>query len=149
MLTPDNSRVFRILHVEDNPADVRLLREVLRFWEVPHSIHVAQDGAEALDYLAQTGDEPAAPRPDLVLLDLNLPKIHGFDVLAEVKADPKLRSIPILVLSSSASAIDISRAYECRANCYIEKPTEFEEYFRVINTLRHFWFGLAQLPSRP
>jgi two-component system, chemotaxis family, response regulator Rcp1 len=131
----------RILLVEDNPGDVRLVRESLRESGLPHRLAVAMDGVEALERLR--GPE----RPDVMLLDLNLPRKDGREVLAEVKSDPGLRSIPVVVLSSSDAQDDVSAAYALHANCYVTKPVDLDQFLDVVATIQRFWMGVAKLPA--
>lgn len=140
------SRSLRILLVEDSPSDVRLIREALKGTPVPVQITIARDGVEATDYLQQA-DRGLATRPDLILLDLNLPRKNGREVLAEVKGSPTLRQIPVLVMTSSRSDDDISTAYALNANCFITKPGDLEEYQNVVKAIEDFWFVTATLPD--
>ena len=139
-------KVLKILLVDDSPSDVPLTREALKDSPVPIQITVARDGVEAIDYLHQAklgfGD-----RPDLVLLDLNLPRKNGREVLAEVKSSPALKQIPVVVLTSSNSEEDISEAYSLNANCYITKPADLSEYVNVLKAVEDFWFFTATLPE--
>lgn len=136
-----------ILLVEDNPGDVRLTQEALREGKILHRLQVAADGAEALAMLRRQGEHAGAPRPDIVLLDLNLPGKSGREVLAEIKADEELRRIPVVILSSSAAEQDILKAYELQANCYITKPMNVEQLVRVVKAIEHFWFSVVKLPG--
>jgi CheY-like chemotaxis protein len=137
-----------ILLVEDNPGDVRLTQEALRDAKVCNRMHVARDGVEALEFLRRTGAHKDAPRPDLILLDLNLPRKDGREVLADVKADPELRRIPIVVLTTSKAEEDILRAYNLNANCYITKPVDFEQFVHVVKSIEAFWLTIVKLPPR-
>ena len=139
-------RSLRILLVEDSPSDVRLIREALKDASVPIQITVARDGVEATEHLTQS-EYGGAVRPDLVLLDLNLPGKNGKEVLAEVKASPNLKQIPVLVMTSSRSDEDIAEAYSLNANCYITKPSDLQEYVHVIRAIEDFWFLTATLPD--
>jgi two-component system, chemotaxis family, response regulator Rcp1 len=139
-------RTVEILLVEDNPADVRLTREVLDDDGGTH-LNVVGDGEEAMAFLRREGDYAHCPRPHLVLLDLNLPKKDGREVLEEVKADSLLCKIPVVVLTTSAAESDISRSYELHANCYITKPLDLDEYFDVVGSIKNFWLANARLPS--
>ena len=147
MHTYETPRTIEVLLVEDNPGDIRLMREA--FWEVDvrHCLHTAADGEEAMRFLRRAGDFSRAPRPDLIVLDLNLPRKDGREVLAEVKQDPALRHIPVVVLSSSTAEGDISSAYDLHANCYVSKPVDFEEFIRVVQSIEAFWFTTARLPG--
>lgn len=143
---PD-SRPVEILLVEDNPGDVRLTREALREGKVRNNLSVAQDGVEALAFLRREGAYAEAPRPDLILLDLNLPKKDGREVLQEIKTDAGLRYIPVVVLTSSQAEKDILRAYDLHANCYVTKPVDFEQFSQVVQTIENFWFTVVKLPA--
>ena len=138
---------LEVLLVEDNPGDVRLTLEVFKESNLATQIVVVKDGVEALAYLYQEGVYQDAKRPDLILLDLNLPRKDGREVLAEVKRNPHLRRIPIIVLTSSDSGQDIQQAYDLHANCYIAKPVDFTQFIQVVRLLKEFWFTVAQLPS--
>ena len=137
---------LRILLVEDSPSDVRLVREALKETGIPVQVSVARDGVEAMDYLHQA-ESGLANRPDLVLLDLNLPRKNGREVLAEVKASPGLKQIPVLVMTSSRADEDILQAYTLNANCYITKPADLQEYVNVVRAIEDFWFLTATLPD--
>ena len=136
----------QVLLVDDNPADVGLTREALAGGR--HQCHITDlpDGEEAVAFLQRTGPHANAIRPDLVILDLNLPKKDGRAVLTEIKADLKLRTIPIVVFSTSCSMLDISRSYQLGANCYISKPGNLDGYFSAVHSIEEFWFGSASLP---
>ncbi len=136
----------KILLVEDSPSDVRLIREAMKQTPFAVQITVAQDGVEATDYLHQVEKE-LAPRPDLILLDLNLPKKNGREVLADVKSSPNLKGIPVLIMTSSRADEDVSQAYALNANCYITKPGDLEEYVNVVRAIEDFWFVTATLPD--
>lgn len=137
-----------ILLVEDNPADTRLTREALRDAKIHNRLHTVADGIEALKFLRREGEYAQSPRPDLVLLDLNLPKKSGREVLAEVKADPALRAIPVVVLTTSQSDEDILRSYDLHANCFITKPVDFTQFTTIVNRIEEFWFSIVRLPPR-
>ena len=137
---------IEILLVEDNPGDVRLTREVLREGKVRNNLHVVGDGVEAMSFVYRQGVYANAPRPDLILLDLNLPKKNGREVLAELKSDLLLLSIPVVVLTTSDAEEDVLRAYECHANCYITKPVDFDQFVRVVRSIEDFWFTVVRLP---
>jgi CheY-like chemotaxis protein len=140
-------QMAHILIVEDNPGDQRLIQEALRETQVNHTNAVARDGVEALDYLFRRGPFATAPCPDLILLDLNLPKKNGRDVLAAIKADANLLRIPVVVFSSSSAPQDVASAYQLHANCYVTKPTDLEELFLAIGWIAKFWLGTAALAS--
>ena len=139
---------MNILLVEDNPADMRLLREALAERRVDAALHWAADGAAALGFLRRQGRHAEAPAPDLMLLDLNLPGIGGKEVLAEVKRDAALASVPVVVLSSSAARHDVLDAYREHANAYMVKPTDFEDYLVLAGRIADYWLGGVLLPTR-
>jgi two-component system, chemotaxis family, response regulator Rcp1 len=136
----------QILLVEDNPGDVRLAIEALRYMTILNQLHVVQDGVEAMSFLRREGRFAGIPRPDLVLLDLNLPRKDGREVLAEIKQDVDLKRIPVVILTSSAAEQDVLQAYNLYANCYITKPLELEQYLRVIRSIEDFWLAVVKLP---
>jgi two-component system, chemotaxis family, response regulator Rcp1 len=136
-----------LLLVEDNPGDIRLTRESLKEWGIPNRLHVVEDGLEALAFLRREGSYADAPRPQLILLDLNLPKMNGHRVLEEIKKDPDLRQIPVLILSTSSADLDIFHAYDNHANCYITKPLQYNQFGRVIDAIGQFWAQIAKLPT--
>jgi chemotaxis family two-component system response regulator Rcp1 len=136
-----------ILLVEDNPADVILTREAFKESKIINTLNVAIDGEEATDYLRKQGKFKHVETPDLVLLDLNLPKKNGHSVLAEVKADRQLKSLPIIILSTSASDDDILNSYNNHANCYITKPTDFRQFLVVVKSIEDFWLKIVKLPQ--
>ena len=135
-----------ILIVEDNPADVRLTREALKEANVRNNLTVASDGEEAIAILRKEGRFAGAGRPDLILLDLNRPKKDGREVLAEVKADPRLRRIPIVVLTTSDDEEDIIMTYDLHANCYVTKPADLDQFGAIVRSVKDFWFTIAKLP---
>jgi CheY-like chemotaxis protein len=135
-----------ILLVEDNPADVRLTREALKEGKVRNELNVVPDGVEALSYLRQEGKYRDARRPDLVLLDLNLPRMDGREVLREVKSDERLKTIPIVVLTTSAAEQDVARSYGLHANSYVTKPVDLDEFIAVIRSIEDFWLTIVTLP---
>ncbi len=139
--------LIRILLVEDSIADVELTLEALEDAKFANEVHVVRDGAEALDYLFRRGEHTNSTRPDLVILDLNLPKVSGQEVLAELKADPVLRRIPVAVLTTSAAEIDVVRSYDLGANCYLTKPVDVEQFVGVVQSIEHFWLGIVRLPQ--
>lgn len=136
-----------ILLVEDSPADVDLTREALEDAKVRNTLHVVSDGVAAMEFLRQEGDYADAPRPDLILLDLNLPKKDGREVLADVKADPALRRIPVVILTTSEAEQDILRSYDLHANCYVTKPVDLEQFISVIKSIEKFWLVIVKLPD--
>ncbi len=141
-------RAVDILLVEDSPGDVRLTIEALKEGKVRNTLNVTRNGVEALDYLFKRGKFKDATRPDLILLDLNLPKKDGREVLAELKADPDLRRIPVVVLTTSRAEDDIRKTYDLHANCYITKPVDMNEFINVVKAIDSFWFAIVQLPER-
>jgi two-component system, chemotaxis family, response regulator Rcp1 len=141
-------RPIEILLVEDNTGDVLLTREALREGHVRNNLSVAKDGAEALAMLRRAPEYGEAPRPDLVLLDLNLPKLDGQQVLAEMKGDPDLRRIPVVVLTTSKSEEDVLRSYDLHANSYITKPVDFDQFMTVVQSIKEFWLSIVTLPGR-
>ena len=138
---------IEILLVEDNAADVRLTKEALREGKVHNRLTVARDGVEALEVLRRVGKHADAPRPDLILLDLNLPRKDGREVLAEIKADDDLRRIPVVVLTTSSAELDIVKSYDLHANCYINKPVDLDKFFDVVKTIDEFWLTVVRLPK--
>jgi len=137
---------IEILLVEDNPGDARLTREALAMSTIRHQLHHARDGEEAIEFLRREGAFAGAPQPDLILLDLNLPRRHGREVLEDVKRDSRLKHIPVIVLTSSQAEEDIMRSYQLHANCFITKPADFEDLNKVVQGIEHFWFTLVTLP---
>jgi chemotaxis family two-component system response regulator Rcp1 len=137
---------IQILLVEDNPGDVRLTVEALRGAKVANELHVVGDGEAAIDFLRRRGEYCDAPRPDIVLLDLNLPRLEGREVLADIKSDPDLAKIPIIVLTSSSSDKDIQQSYALHANCFVTKPVDFTEFIEAVRSLEGFWLKIVRLP---
>ena len=137
---------IEILLVEDSPADVLIAREALSEAKLMNTIHVAEDGVEAMDFLHQRGKFASAPRPDLILLDLNLPRKNGREVLAEIKVDENIKHIPVVVLTTSRDEEDILKSYNLHANCYVVKPVEFESFVKAVQSIQHFWFSIVTLP---
>jgi CheY-like chemotaxis protein len=144
-----DAEAIEVLLVEDSPGDVRLTREAFKDAKVHISLNVASDGAEAMDFLNREGEHANAPRPDLILLDLNLPKKDGREVLEEIKESPTLKSIPVVVLTTSASEGDILRSYKLHANCYITKPVGLDGFLEVVKSIDSFWLTVVKLPSEP
>ena len=134
--------------VEDNPGDVRLTVEALKEAKVRNNLHTVEDGVEALAFLRREGRYAEAPRPDLVLLDLNLPKMNGREVLAEIKEDPDLRRIPVVILTISQAEQDIVKSYNLHANCYITKPVDLDQFLEVVKSIENFWLTMVMLPPR-
>ena len=139
-------RPINILLIEDNPADVRLTREALTEAKVLNTLHVMADGVAALAFLRREGRHADSPRPDLILLDLNLPKKDGREVLAEIKMDDALNLIPVVVLTTSSAEEDIMRTYKLHANAYVTKPVDFKQFLRVISAIEQFWLAVVTLP---
>ncbi len=137
---------IEILLVEDNPGDVRLTREALKDGKIINKLHVAEDGVEALAFLRREGKYHNAVRPELILLDLNLPKKDGREVLAEIKADVALKRIPVVILTSSAAEQDIVKSYNLHANCYVTKPVDLDQFINVVKSIEHFWLSVVKLP---
>jgi chemotaxis family two-component system response regulator Rcp1 len=142
-----NVRPIDILLVEDSPGDVRLTTEALKRGRVSNTLHVVGDGEQAVDFLKRRGAYAQAPRPGLILLDLNLPIMDGREVLAEIKADPDLRRIPIVVLTTSKADEDIARTYDLHANAYITKPVDYQQFMSVVGQIEAFWLTVAELPG--
>jgi len=139
--------IMDVLLVEDNVGDARLAQEAFRTPEQPINLHIVGDGVEAMGFLRQEGDYVHVPRPNLIFLDLNLPKMDGREVLAKIKADENLKSIPTIILTSSDLDADIQYCYENNANCYLKKPTDWDTFDHVVRAVNSFWFGLAKLPK--
>ncbi len=145
-MTRHNGRAVEILLVEDNPGDVRLTREAFREGKIRNNLYVAEDGVEGMAFLRREGKYADAVRPDIILLDLNLPKKNGIDVLAEIKTDEELKRIPVVILTTSVAEQDVLRSYDQHANCYIVKPVDLEQFLRVIQTIEDFWVTIVKLP---
>lgn len=143
----NSSGPIDILLVEDNPGDVRLTREALKDSKVHNTLHVAADGVEALEYLRREGKFSAMTRPDLILLDLNLPRKTGIEVLAEIKADERLKRIPVVILTTSSAEEDIVKSYNLHANCYITKPVDLTQFINIVQSIENFWFTIVKLPN--
>lgn len=144
----DNMRPIEILLVEDSPSDVRLTREALSEGKILNTLSVVTDGIEALEFLRKLRQFVDSPRPDLILLDLNLPRMDGREVLREIKEDSDLKRIPVVVLTTSAAESDVDRAYELHANAYIKKPVDLIQFFETIRTLEDFWLAVVTLPVK-
>jgi two-component system, chemotaxis family, response regulator Rcp1 len=138
----------KILLVEDNPADVGLVQEAFDDGRLQYELDVASDGVAALNYLRHTGVFRSAPEPDLILLDLNLPRKDGREVLSEIKADPHLRKIPVIILTTSDDEADVHRAYGLHANCYLTKPVDFDDFLRKVRSIEEFWLTFVRLPHK-
>lgn len=140
-------KLTEILLVEDNPGDVRLTQEVLREGKILNHLSVVSDGVQAIEFLKKQGQFAHSPRPDLILLDLNLPRKDGWEVLAEIKSSPNLKRIPVVILTTSQAEEDILTAYDSYANCYIPKPIDLEQFIRVVRSIEEFWLSIVKLPS--
>jgi CheY-like chemotaxis protein len=140
---------MEVLLIEDNPGDVRLTREAFRDAETPIHLHVASDGVEAMAFLGRQGPHANAPRPDLILLDLNLPRVDGREVLAHIKEDDGLKSIPTIILTSSQAETDIERSYQLQANAYLCKPLQLDQFETLVMSTSDFWLTKVKLPRRP
>ncbi|MBL8016652.1 MAG: response regulator [Ignavibacteria bacterium] len=140
-------KTLQVLLVEDNEGDVRLVKEAFNESKIDKVFSVAKDGEEALNYLYRRGKYAESVRPDIILLDINLPKKNGFEVLENIKKDDDLKRIPVIMLSSSSSEDHISKSYDLSANCYVTKPVDFDEYTQTVKTIEDFWFQMAKLPG--
>jgi CheY-like chemotaxis protein len=144
--TTKTGRPIEILLVEDSPSDILLTKEALNEAKLSNRLHLVDNGVDALAFLRKQGQFVGAPRPDLILLDLNLPRKDGREVLAEVKADPDLCMIPVVVLTTSQDEQDIARVYGLHANCYVSKPVDFNQFTRIVHAIETFWFQVVTLP---
>ncbi len=142
------ARPIEILMVEDSPTDAELAMKALQHSKIANNVNHVLDGVQAMSFLHRKGTYASAPRPDLILLDLNLPRKDGREVLAEVKADPALKTIPVVVLTSSPAEQDVIRSYELNANCYITKPVDFTQFMEVIKSIHSFWLAVVTLPCK-
>lgn len=140
-------RPMEILLVDDNPGDVRLTAEALKDGEVENRLHTAKDGMEAIAFLRRKGRYTDAPRPDLILLDLNMPRMNGRQVLAEIKEDSALKHIPVVILTGSREMDDVVKTYDLHANCYVTKPIDFEQFIMMVKSITDFWLTIVRLPS--
>ena len=148
MTEPLPGRQIEVLLVEDDPGDVLMTKEAFEDYKLKNQLHVVNDGAEAMDFLRQQGDYADAPRPDLVLLDLNLPRMDGREVLQAIKSDPGLASIPVVVLTTSEAEEDVLRSYSLHANAYVTKPVDFERFIDVVRRIDEFFVTVVRLPTR-
>jgi chemotaxis family two-component system response regulator Rcp1 len=142
-----NLKSIDILIVEDNPGDARLMKEVLKGKMYFNSINIVKDGLEAMNFLHKKGEFSTMPLPDLIFLDLNLPKIDGREVLAKIKSDDVLKHIPVVVMTMSQAEEDILKSYNLHANCYVTKPIDLDQFVKVVESLEDFWFSIVKLPS--
>lgn len=147
-MTLGDNRQVQILLVEDNPADARLTQEAIRDTEFRYQLHLAEDGEEAMEFLHQEGEFADVPRPDLILLDLNLPGMDGREVLAEIKSDDDLGSIPVVVLTTSTAQQDLLYSYGLRANSYVNKPIDRDRFNDMIKSVMEYWINISTLPGR-
>lgn len=145
-MTQTSAKPIEILLVEDNPGDVRLTREALKESKVLNNLHTAIDGVDALEFLQRKGEYVNAVRPDIILLDLNLPRKDGRELLADIKTDPDLRRIPVVILTTSKAEDDITQTYDLHANCYITKPVDLDQFIKVVKSVEDFWFTIVKLP---
>ena len=140
-------KLVEILLVEDNPADIRLTQVAINKSKIANNLYIVKDGVEAIDFLRKQGDHKDAVRPDLILLDLNLPKKNGFEVLKEIKEDEDLKRIPVVILSISDAEEDLLKTYNFHANCYIKKPVDINEFEKIVKSIGNFWFTIVILPE--
>ena len=148
-MNSDQGRPIEILLVEDSPSDTDLTVEALKDFKVRNHVNIVEDGVQAMQFLRRQGPYAQAPRPDLIMLDLNLPRKDGREVLADIKADGDLKTIPIVVLTTSRAEQDILRAYQLNANCYINKPVDFNQFLDVVRSIESFWLFVVTLPPAP
>lgn len=142
------SNLVEILLVEDNPGDARLCEEALKESKVLNNLHIVKDGQEALDYVFKKNQYENAVTPDLIILDLNLPRVDGKEVLANIKNDENTKTIPVVILTSSKAEEDIVKTYELHANSYITKPLDFDQFIEIVKQINQFWFGIVKLPTK-
>jgi CheY-like chemotaxis protein len=147
-MSPEDTRAIDVLLVEDDPGDVLMTREAFEDNKVANNLYVVNDGVTAMEFLRKEGEHAGAPTPDLVLLDLNLPRMDGLEVLAELKVDPELRRIPVVVLTTSEAEEDVLRSYSLHANAYVTKPVDFSRFIEVVRRIDEFFVSIVRLPSR-
>lgn len=140
-------KLLRILLIEDSKSDAVLIQETLSESKFLNELHIVRDGVEATDFLYKRGNYTGAPRPDIILLDLNLPKKNGRELLAEIKADESLMTIPVVILTTSSNEADILKSYQLHANCYLVKPVELDQFIEVVKSIENFWLAFVELPS--
>ena len=145
-MSPLAAKPIEILLVEDNPGDVRLTKEALKDARVANNLHITIDGVEALAFLRKQGKHAAVPRPDLILLDLNLPKKNGREVLEEIKKEEALRHIPVVILTTSQAEQDVVESYRLQANAYVTKPVDLDQFLKVVSSIEQFWLEIVKLP---
>ncbi|WP_335998758.1 response regulator [Halorientalis halophila] len=145
-MTPEQQTPIEVLLAEDNPGDVKLTEKAFERGNVINNLNVVNDGVEAMSYLRQEGEYEDSPRPDLILLDLNMPRMDGKEVLAEIKEDPDLKRIPVVILTSSEAEEDIINSYDLHANAYLTKPVDFDGFLEVVNTIEDFWLTVVKVP---
>jgi CheY-like chemotaxis protein len=145
--TAEGTRTVEILLVEDNAADVRLIKETFKDFKISNNLSVAKDGVEAMAFIKKEGVFSGAPRPDVILMDLNLPKKSGFEVLVELRQIPVLKRIPVVILSTSDSEQDILKSYDLHANCFVTKPVGLDEFIKIVMSIEDFWLSIVKLPS--
>jgi CheY-like chemotaxis protein len=148
MNNPASCGPVEILLVEDNPGDIRLTQEALKEGKIYHNLRVAKDGEEALAMLRRQGEYASLSHPDIIFLDLNLPKVDGRDVLARIKEDDELKVIPVVVLTSSEAEADILKVYNLHANCYVTKPVDLDQFMIVVRAIENFWMTIVKMPTR-
>lgn len=148
MALDTNSGMIEILMVEDNPADIRLTKEAFKDAKMLNNLHVVNNGEDAMAFLHRHGNYVNTPRPDLILLDLNLPKKDGREVLAEIKKDPDLKRIPVVILTTSDDEKDVMKAYNLHVNAYIKKPVDLEQFMRIVEAVEEFWLSVVKLPPK-
>lgn len=142
------SRNIEILIVEDSPSDAKLMMHMLNMAKLHNNVHLVRDGVEALAFLKKANPYEDVPRPDLIMLDLNMPRMNGFEVLEKIKTDPDLRLIPAVVMTTSDADEDVIKSYERYANCYVTKPVDFEQFMAVVQSIDAFWFSIVKLPPK-
>jgi len=147
-MNEEQLKPIEILLAEDNPGDIRLTQEAFKEGKIKNNLHVTKDGIEAIEFLRHEGEYSDSPRPDLILLDLNMPRKGGKEVLEEIKADEDLRRIPVVILTTSKAEEDIVRSYDLHANCFITKPVDMNQFIEVVKFIENFWFTIVRLPQR-
>jgi two-component system, chemotaxis family, response regulator Rcp1 len=147
-MSQTNFKLIDILVIEDNPGDARLIAEAIKTYKILNSLSIVRDGEEAMDFLNKKGEFAGAPRPDLIFLDLNLPKMDGREVLAKIKLNDEFKQIPVVVMTISAAEEDIIKSYSLHANCYVTKPIDLDQFVKVVESIDDFWFSLVKLPAK-